>query len=267
MTIDSPVAYGILLIRILVRNNGTDLAAVRQIIDSCSLTKGEIRNSTVQPLSLATFANISNMSLPVGILELTARTLNASQPFSVTNPMAIVRELKEAGVYGGSYKESASVNLSTTAIDALTAVTTVANTSFQTLNNGWTRFTLQGLYGSNYVARAQIAYSGYLALVSSETIYPSYQMGNFSLASDEAYLYTFSSKPPLGQSGFWSLTCYNAAGFLVANPIDVYAVGDRSNLTYSDGSLVYGNGSSSNESFQVLIQSGAVPPPANWTSK
>lgn len=272
MTINSPVAYGTLLIRILVRNNGSDLAAVTEIIDACSLMKAETQssfvNSTVQPLSLATFANISSMSLPVGILELTARTLNASPPINVTNPKAVVRELKEAGVYGGSYQAPAGVNLSIAANDALSAVTTVTDTSFLDLNNGWSRIALQGLYGSNYVARAGVAYSGYLALVSSEAIYPSYRNGNLSLTSDEAYLYTFSSKPPLGFSGFWSLTMYNASGFLVANPVDVYSVGDRSNLTYPDGSLVYGNGSSSNDqSFQVLIQSAAVPPPANWTSK
>jgi len=61
---------------------------------------------------------------------------------------------------------------------------------------------------------------------------------------------------------------YNAAGFLIANPTNVYAVGDRSNLTYPDGSLVYGTeGSTSDRSFQVLIQSAANPPPANWTKK
>lgn len=61
---------------------------------------------------------------------------------------------------------------------------------------------------------------------------------------------------------------YNTAEHLVANPINKYEVGDRSNLTYCDGSLVYGNeSSSSDQSFQVLIQSAAVPPPVNWTSK
>jgi hypothetical protein len=104
MIVDSPVAYGILLIRVLVRNNGSDLAQVREIIDSCKLTKAEgqprLIDSDTPPLSLATFANISTASVPVGLLELMARTLDACPPFNVTNPASVVRELEAAGVYG-----------------------------------------------------------------------------------------------------------------------------------------------------------------------
>ena len=32
--------------------------------------------------------------------------------------------------------------------------------------------------------------------------------------------------PPHGSDGFWSITLYNAAGFLAANPIDRYSIGD-----------------------------------------
>jgi hypothetical protein len=270
-TIDSPVAYGILLIRILVRNKGSDLAQVRELIDSCNLTKAEgrprwIDNDTL-PLSLATFANISTASIPVRLLELTARTLDACPPFNVTNPASVVRELEAAGVYRSSYYSPADVNLTASTNDALAALSASAATDFLKLNNGWVRLALQGLYGNNYLARAFVAATGYLALVESEVIYPSYG-ANLSLASGEAYLYTFSTKPPLGTTGFWSLTMYNTEGFLVANPVNVYTIGDRSNLTYPNGSPVYGTESSTSDgSFQVLVQSAATPPPANWTQK
>lgn len=272
MTIDSPVAYGTLLIRILVRNNGSDLAQVREIIDSCNLTKAEGRqrllDTDIPPLSLATFANISAASVPVGLLELTARTLDTCPPFNVTNPASVVRELEAAGVYGSSYHSHADVNLTASTNDALAALSASAATNFLELNNGWVRLVLQGLYSNNYLARAYVAATGYLALVESEVIYPSFSGANLSLASKEAYLYTFSTKPPLGTTGFWSLTMYNTEGFLVANPLNVYAIGDRSNLTYPDGSPVYGTESSTSDgSFQVLIQSAANPPPANWTQK
>ena len=54
-----------------------------------------------------------------------------------------------------------------------------------------------------------------------------------------------------------------------ANPLDRYSLGDRSNLTYPDGSPVYGgpNSASTDTPFQILIQSHATPPPQNWTSK
>jgi hypothetical protein len=277
MTIDSPVAYGTLSIRILVRNNGSDLAQAREIIDSCNLTKAEGRPQSIDngtaPLSLATFANISFVDVStasgaVDLLELTARTLDACPPFNVTNPATVVGELEAAGVYGGSYHSPADVNLTASANDGLAALSASAATDFLELNNGWVRLARQGLYGNNYLARAFVAKTAYPAPVESEVIYPSRRGANLSLASGEAYLYTFSTKPPLGTTGFWSLTMYNREGFLVANPVNVYAIGDRSNLTYPDGSPVYGiKRSTSDGSFQVLIQSAATPPPANWTQK
>ena len=269
MTIDSPVAYGTLLIRILVRNNGSDLAQVRKIIDSCNLTKAEGRprliDNDTPPLSLATFANISTAS---GLLELTARTLDACPPFNVTNLASVVRELEAAGVYRGSYYSPADVNLTASTNDASAALSASAATDYLELNNGWVRLALQGLYGNNYLARAFAGRNAYLALVESEVVYPTYTRAKLSLASGEAYLYTFSTKPPLGTTGYWSLTMYNTEGLLVANPVNVYAIGDRSNLTYPDGSPVYGTESSTSDgSFQVLIQSAATPPPANWTQK
>lgn len=66
--------------------------------------------------------------------------------------------------------------------------------------------------------------------------------------------------------GFWSLTAYNTEQALVSNPLNRYALGDRSNLTYVDGSPVYGSGSK-NESFQVLVQPANVQPPKKWTTK
>ncbi|KAI7072653.1 hypothetical protein KC352_g42377, partial [Hortaea werneckii] len=73
-------------------------------------------------------------------------------------------------------------------------------------------------------------------------------------------------------NGFWSITGYEG-DYLIPNPQNVYALGDRSNITYPDGSRVYGSGaqsrsnnSLSNEQFQILIQPADVAPPTNWTS-
>ena len=45
--------------------------------------------------------------------------------------------------------------------------------------------------------------------------------------------------PPHGADGFWSITLYNTAGSLVANPIDRYSVGDDTPrlVRGADGSL------------------------------
>jgi hypothetical protein len=82
----------------------------------------------------------------------------------------------------------------------------------------------------------------------------------------EAYIFKFPSKPPLAQYGFWSLTAYDAEQFLVSNPLNRYALSDRSNITYADGSLVYGEGHATG-SFELLVQPADLEPPKDWTSK
>lgn len=80
-------------------------------------------------------------------------------------------------------------------------------------------------------------------------------------------MYTFSSTPPLAAGGFWSLTLYNDTGYLVANSLNRYSVGDRSNITFADGTLVYGEAGDEDGEFQVLVQPDGTSPPANWTNK
>jgi hypothetical protein len=63
------------------------------------------------------------------------------------------------------------------------------------------------------------------------------------------------------------LTAYDAEQFLVSNPLNRYALSDRSNITYADGSLVYGGEGHANDSFELLIQPADLEPPKNWTSK
>jgi hypothetical protein len=46
----------------------------------------------------------------------------------------------------------------------------------------------------------------------------------------------------------------------------VYALGDRSNITYPSGARVYSNERSEDGMFQILMQPADVTPPANWTS-
>ncbi|KAK5741165.1 hypothetical protein LTR17_004105 [Elasticomyces elasticus] len=93
-------------------------------------------------------------------------------------------------------------------------------------------------------------------------------LGELLIGANESLLYTFSGKPPLAATGFWSLTAYNADNYLVANDLDVYALGDRSNLTYYNGDRVYGSNASSvgNGVYQILLQPADATPPKNWTS-
>jgi hypothetical protein len=123
-----------------------------------------------------------------------------------------------------------------------------------------------------------VGFTAYLALRTPYGIYPTWSNessddsygSTISVGSDEALLYTFSAIPLLKEAGFWSLTLYNSDIFLIDNPEDTYSLGDRSNLTYPDGELVYfGSANYPNNDhtgpFQILVQPADVEPPANWT--
>lgn len=143
----------------------------------------------------------------------------------------------------------------------------------QSLGHSWVQLTnqAQGDYGTNYLMRQLVAYRGYLGLTQSEALYPSYTGGDggqtLNIGPKEAYIFTFPSKPPLAKYGFWSLTAYNAEQFLVSNPLNRYALSDRSNITYADGTAVYGDDSQVDDSFELLVQPAGMEPPENWTSK
>ena len=131
----------------------------------------------------------------------------------------------------------------------------------------------QGDFGLNYAHRAYVARTGYQQLVPYITIYPGLNgpaFGPFSLQANQSFLYTFSRKPPIltQLGGFWSLTFYGADQYLIPNPLNIFEVGDRSNITYDDGSLIYGPGSNPNKDgpFRILVQQADLPPPKNWTS-
>ena len=97
-------------------------------------------------------------------------------------------------------------------------------------NNGWLfPGPYIGNYGRNYLGRAVIATAALGANTRPETVYP--------LAVDDVHgrplsgrrRYTIRFKrgqlPPA--NAFWSVTIYNKARYLVPNPIDRYAIGDR----------------------------------------
>lgn len=227
------------------------------------------------PLTPATFAGLEGLSTPQQTLELTARLQAANPPFNVTDVAFIDATLFAAGIRNGTYHQPAGVDLEKANDLAGAEIGIYAQTGRQLLGNQWARYNLQGLYGDNFAARSLLAQVGYLNLQESQAIYPfslTEEDGTTSIAHNEALLYTFvGGKPPtLSPKGFWSVTMYDAEHFLVADPLNVYALGDRSNLTYPDETPVYGpTFGSENDArvFQILIQAADIAPPINWTNK
>ena len=298
---NSPTTYGTLLIRLLLKYNTTEnLNIVHQIQNSTKLVP--VPRVIQQPYTLAAppFTGSLINDSPVGtppeqLLQLLSRIAVYNQPARLSERYRIATILGQAGLVSGTYIRPAGVNI--------TQAYAIANATIQkyitdpnTINfvgNNWQLqkpgyavgttshnttthlipFLPQGDYGSNYAHRAYIARTGYQQTVPSITIYPGLggpPFSNYALPANQSYLFTFSGKPPVISSlyGFWSLTFYGADQYLIPNPLNVFSVGDRSNITYDDGSLIYGPGSNTgkNGPFRILVQQTDIVPPQNWTS-
>ncbi|MFZ4584060.1 MAG: DUF1254 domain-containing protein [Acidimicrobiia bacterium] len=110
-----------------------------------------------------------------------------------------------------------------------------------TAKDGWvTRLDL-GRYGANFGLRAAVAEAVWGANVPEEAVYPASRIDNTGNTYDGAHTYVMhfdpGREPPA--NAFWSVTMYGPDRFLVANPLNRYALGDRSSsLTHNaDGSL------------------------------
>ena len=138
------------------------------------------------------------------------------------------------------------------------AAMSVAIEASTTKVNGWSYSLALGSYGENYLLRAAVARYGLGANGKDDAVYASCSTDAAGNALDGSTNYTI--RFPAGQlppvSGFWSVTVYDQDGFLVANPINRYAVGSETGLVAdADGSLT------------IQLRNTAPPPQspqANW---
>jgi hypothetical protein len=103
-----------------------------------------------------------------------------------------------------------------------------------TIWTGYTRGAVVGSYGTDYLERARLASETLGTQVPTQAVYfsaSSAQSGTktTALVGTRSYEIRFPADdiPPHGSGGFWSITLYNAAGALVANPIDRYSIGNE----------------------------------------
>jgi len=92
--------------------------------------------------------------------------------------------------------------------------------------NGWS-INLQGpRFGSDFRLRAAVARNQIYVVPVEEAVYPLATTSGSGDLLDGRHRYRLElPTPPV--SAFWSLTVYRKPGRLVANPIDRYAIGDR----------------------------------------
>lgn len=277
--VDSPTPYGIALIRILVNDYEDDMAQVVEQQKKISL-KPTLRagNTDIPTLDLSIFmrAMKENASQAIAVMNLLATFAPYNKPKVIGDRQWVENMLKWAGIFDGRFEQPAGTDLALAVMDANASAYNIRRLAGMTdhLGNGWTKTAdhILGDYGSNYNARHIVSIRGYLALTSDQAFYPVYSGGNpaipysLEIRPHEAYLVTFSSRPQLKHTGFWSLTVYDGDGYLIPNELDRYVLGNRSALLSDDGDLLYPcNDLEEDKSFQILLQPADIPPPKRWT--
>lgn len=276
-----PTIYGLVVPRILVRDNTADLATARKLQDQIRvqivpraglrlgprLTTELLGDGALEPLSRKGPGSLGREAVE-DLLEVVARVDPFNRPADPVDGSAVTKILGEAGLANGEYDPPRGVDFAR-ANRLVNKALLETEKLLQPYGSGWFDFPAKysGDFGNFYAVRSRVAFHGYGQLVQSEAIYPEWKDGTLQglyLEEDESYLVTFTSgKPPV--KGFWSLTAYDESSRLIANPQKRYALGDRSPLTYSNGDLVYGK-TNRTDAFSILVQPGDVAPPANWTS-
>jgi hypothetical protein len=101
--------------------------------------------------------------------------------------------------------------------------------------------TMQGVYGTDYPTRAAVTAIGLGANLRADAIYLNASVdGNRQLLDgSKRYRLVFPAGATPPARGFWSITIYDDQGYLVANPVERYAIKSADPLVREpDGSLV-----------------------------
>jgi len=106
--------------------------------------------------------------------------------------------------------------------------------------NNWGLTYDMGRYGTRYAYRAAWTFVGIGGNVIEDAFYPLTLLDSAGnpLTGEHSYTLTFGKGEWPPADAFWSLTMYDIDGYLVDNPLDRYAIGDRSGMKpNTDGSL------------------------------
>lgn len=269
-----PTPYGIALLRILAKANANDTQIVTSLQNEFYMKLAPRSGPPVAPaLNLSIFqgpgfnTNPSTTTVASLVFNLTAQLAPYNEPYVAYDRSWVRQSLRNAGISfeNKNFTRPSSTNMTEAIATADASVKALQTTPGLTLRlgNNWTASASQiiGAYSSFYTARFSTAVRGYLALTSEQAIYPA--TSDYNISDSQALLFQFPSKPELKPGGFWSLTLYNEAQYFIKNDLNRYALGDRSNLTFPDGSLLSEEGKDG--MFEILCQANDVPPPTNWT--
>ncbi|KAJ5710313.1 DUF1254-domain-containing protein [Penicillium malachiteum] len=272
--VDAVTPYGSMQPRYAVMSGDEEeLETIQSYQNQSSLTKvpkSQAGCSAIPAITMRMLNSTLSSDIPTQVMQLTSRIAPYNPARNSSDQSCVDANLKTAGIRHGKQEPQANQDLDASFNATQTEMAAVAGSpvNSMSLGNNWTALqsSVQGDFGTNYLLREYVATTGYLMLTQTEALYPTYSTGDLSLSANEAYVFTFESKAPLIEKGFWSLTAYNAQHFLIANDENVYSRGSNSNITYGDGNLVYGDNDHADDTFELLIQPDNIKPPSDWTS-
>lgn len=274
--IDSPTPYGIFLARINLLDQEADKAKVNGFQDGMEVDVKPRKEGSLAPVfDRGIFLRVAESgSEAEQVLQLTAALAVTNQPGVMQDRAWVASTLEKAGIKAGKFVQPPKTSL-TAAVEAgkMAALAMRSTAGFtRYLGNNWRASSplISGNFGSYYAARYLVAVRGYLQPTADQSSYPTWcpDEGTLGLGSPrctvgprQAIMFSFSEKPRLEATGFWSLTLYGPDELFVANDLNRYSLGDRSDLTYPDGTPLKDRDGAS---FEILVQPNDVPPPKQY---
>jgi len=229
----TPVLF--LLGRFLV-SGADDLPAARAVMAQVKLAPMQTAGVTPAPtLPAWGTANGSPQDVPAAgaaFFDELGEALAVSPPSSPTDRAALAR-FAALGIGPGSQPAARCTAAQCAAlargvVKGQARVRSFIYTSVHDVD-GWQQWPQLGDYGGDFLLRAAVAQTVWGANVPEEAVYlrSLRDADGARYTGRHAYVLHFAAGGLPPAKAFWSLTVYDADGFLVENPIHRYAIGDR----------------------------------------
>ena len=164
---------------------------------------------------------------PVAFMDRLAHLMPANPPMPADAPL--LARMADLGIVAGQPFDGSTLDAAakTALADVPKQVLTRLPEAAARLardDNGWLVSNTVGDYGTDYYLRAYVAMIGLGANLAADAMYPNAftDSDGRPLDASSNYVVSFHSEPPV--KGFWSLTAYTKDRFLVANPLNRFAI-------------------------------------------
>ncbi|WKN48449.1 DUF1254 domain-containing protein [Nocardioides sp. Arc9.136] len=242
--VESPARHAMIAGRILVEpDDPADLAAVHELQDRVSLRRWPVDGAAPAPAPAPTREDRGRPPATGALADLAdlAEVLAGWPDPDVDEQLAA--DLRAAGFddrlrWVATPDAAVAERAGRTSRERIAAAVSTTGTKV----NGWS-VNYRGVdFGPDRLLRAAVAHSQIYVNPAAEALYPVTEVDAEGRRLSGAHRYELrfgpDELPPVRY--FWSLTMYHAEGFLVANEIGRYAIGDRTDglRREPDGSLV-----------------------------